>query len=151
MAAALRRRDVPDDVADRVLDQLVERGLVDDAAFAAAWVDSRHRGRGLASAVLARELRRRGVDDDLLEGALARLDSERELETARALVGRRLARTRDLEPRARVRRLLGVLARKGYPYGLAFRVVKEALEAEAAGGTGPGAPDIEDLVERPEC
>ncbi|MGH3329204.1 MAG: regulatory protein RecX [Streptomycetales bacterium] len=150
LATALRRRDVPDDIAGRVLDRLVECGLVDDAAFAAAWVDSRHQGRGLAGAALARELRRRGVDDDVVEGALARLDPASELETAHALVERRLERTRDLQPRARARRLLGMLARKGYPPGLAFRVVREALAAEAAGGTGAGMPDVDGLAEPPD-
>lgn len=57
------------------------------------------------------------------------LDSATEEETARALVLRRLRTDRGRRPEATFRRLVGMLARKGYPPGLAFRVVKEALAA----------------------
>ena len=60
------------------------------------------------------------------------LEPDQELATARALVARRLASTARLEPAARVRRLAGMLARKGYPPALALRVVREALGDEAA-------------------
>ncbi len=43
---------------------------------------------------------------------------------------RRLRSTRGLPAEARVRRLAGLLARKGYPAGLAFAVVKQALAQE---------------------
>lgn len=132
LADALRRKNVPEDVAERVLDRLGEVGLVDDAAFAESWVQSRHTGRGLARRALRSELRRRGVDDDTINDAVESLDHETELATARALVERKLASTRRLEPAARFRRLAGMLARKGYPAGLATRVVREALEAEHA-------------------
>ena len=56
LAEGLRRRGIPDEVADRVLDRFSDVGLVDDAAFANAWVTSRHRGRGLASRLLRHAL-----------------------------------------------------------------------------------------------
>jgi regulatory protein len=130
LAAVLARRRVPDDAATRVLDRFTEVGLVDDRAFAESWVESRHVGRGLARRALAHELRQRGVADPLVAETVAELDPDRELATARALVDRRLAATRGLEPTARIRRLAGLLARKGYPPGLALRVVREALAAD---------------------
>lgn len=139
LAEALAKRDVPDDVAARVLDRLTEVRLVDDEAFAHAWVESRHRGRGLARRALAHELRRRGVDDDTVDDAVDTLGTEQEVETARALVRRRLPSTARLEPQARMRRLAGMLARKGYSSGVAFRVVREELDAE---GDDPGEPDM---------
>ncbi len=105
-------------------------GLIDDEAFAEAWVSSRHAGRGLARKALAAELRTRGVDEDTVRDAVDQLDSEQEMETARRLVARKLMGTRSLEPAARVRRLAGMLARKGYSGSLAYRVVREALENE---------------------
>ena len=140
LAEAMARRDVPDGVAERVLDRFTEVGLVDDAAYAQAWVRSRHTGRGLARRALAQELRHRGVDDDLVKDAVETLAPDQELATARDLVARRLAATRGLAPQVRTRRLAGLLARKGYPSGLAFRVVREALDAEASDG---GSPDAE--------
>jgi regulatory protein len=130
LAATLSDRGVPDDVAQAVLGRFAEVGLIDDALFAELWVASRHRGRGLARHALGQELRRKGVDDDVVREAVEGLDPEQELATARALVQRKLRSTRGVPPEARVRRLAGVLARKGYPAGTAFRVVREALAAE---------------------
>ena len=130
LRAVLARREVPDDVAERVLGRFAEVGLIDDALFAQLWVSSRHRGRGLAGRALSQELRRKGVEDDVVRDAVDELDHELELATARSLVARRLPATRGLAPDARVRRLAGMLARKGYPAGLAFRVVREALADE---------------------
>lgn len=130
LAEALRKREIPEDVAEAVLSRFEDVGLIDDAAFADAWVESRHHGRGLARRALARELRTKGVDSALIDEAVGRLDPEREESTARALVERKLRMTRGLDRDKRVRRLAGMLARKGYPEGLALRVVREALEAE---------------------
>ncbi|WP_131737567.1 regulatory protein RecX [Actinomadura roseirufa] len=137
LADALRRRDVPDEVAGRVLSRLTDVGLIDDESFARSWVESRHAGRGLARRALAAELRHRGVAADTVEDAVDSLDPGREERTARALVDRRLPATSGLDPARRMRRLVGVLARKGYPPGLCYRVVKEALADE---GT-----DLDDL------
>ncbi|CAL9540295.1 Regulatory protein RecX [Streptomyces sp. enrichment culture] len=130
LAEALRKREIPEDVAESVLSRLEDVGLIDDAAFADAWVESRHHGRGLARRALARELRHKGVDSELIDHAVEQLDPEREERTARALVERKLRATKGLERDRRLRRLAGMLARKGYPEGLALRVVREALEAE---------------------
>ncbi|CAL9292809.1 recombination regulator RecX [Streptomyces sp. SudanB182_2057] len=130
LADALRKREIPEDVAQEVLDRFEEVGLIDDGAFADAWVESRHHGRGLARRALARELRTKGVDSALIEDAVAQLDSEQEEATARELVARKLRATRGLDRDKRLRRLAGMLARKGYPEGMALRVVRQALEEE---------------------
>ncbi|MGP4114191.1 regulatory protein RecX [Streptomyces sp. 4N509B] len=130
LADALRAREVPESAIAEVLDRLQEVGLVDYEVFAAAWVDSRHHGRGLARRALAGELRTRGVDAAIIERAVERLDGEQEEETARALVARRLRATRGLEEGKRVRRLVAMLARRGYAEGTARRVVREALREE---------------------
>ncbi|MBB5628679.1 regulatory protein [Sphaerisporangium krabiense] len=130
LAEALRRKDVPEAAAEAVLSRFSDVGLIDDEAFAQAWVTSRHAGRGLARRALANELRKRGVEEETVREALDQLDPDQELETARRLVERKLPGTRNLEPAARVRRLAGMLARKGYSGGVAYRVVREALESE---------------------
>ena len=130
LAAVLAKKGVPDDAAEAVLGRFTEVGLIDDATFSQMWVETRHRGRGLAGRALQQELRRKGVDDVTAREAAATLDPEQEAATARSLVQRKLSSTRGLAPEARVRRLAGMLARKGYPAGLAFRIVKEELERE---------------------
>jgi regulatory protein len=136
----LAKRHVPDDVARRVLDRLEEVGLVDDAAFARAWVESRQAGRGLARRVLVQELRRKGVDDEVARGALDEIDPAAEEQAARALVRRRMRSMRSISPEARVRRLISMLARKGYSGNVVFRVVRDEVEAS---GVGDGVVDLE--------
>lgn len=138
LAAALTKRGVPDDAAETVLSRFTEVGLIDDRAFAATWVDSRHSGRGLARRALAAELRKRGIDGDVVGEAVAVVDAEAEDRAARQLVARRLTATRRLDQPTRVRRLAGMLARKGYPPGVAMRAVRDALAAE---GDDPGELD----------
>ncbi|WP_051731777.1 regulatory protein RecX [Kitasatospora phosalacinea] len=132
LADALRRKEIPDETVEQVLDRLEEVGLIDDAAFAEAWVESRHAVRGLSRRALAQELRTKGVTGETAERALLQVDAEDETEAARALVARKLRSTAGLERGVRTRRLVGVLARRGYAEGLAFRVVREALDAEGA-------------------
>jgi regulatory protein len=144
--SALSRRGVPDETAEAVLGRFAEVGLIDDAMFAASWVESRHHGRGLSARALAAELRQRGVAADNIQAALDRLDPEQEVATARALVARRIAATSGQPLPARIRRLMGLLARKGYPQALAYRVVREALEQEGIDPAGAGI----DLSDAPE-
>ncbi|MDQ0907173.1 regulatory protein [Streptomyces canus] len=130
LADALRKREIPDDAAEEVLSRFEEVGLINDSAFADAWVESRHHGRGLARRALAQELRTKGVDSTLIDAAVSQLDSEQEEATARELVDRKLRATRGLDRDKRLRRLAGMLARKGYSEGMALRVVRQALEEE---------------------
>jgi regulatory protein len=129
LAAVLRRRGVPDQVAERVLGRFSEVGLIDDAAFAEQWVHSRHSSRGLARRALAAELHRKGVDGEVVGQAVAALDRDSEERRARELVDRRLRSMAPADERA-ANRLVGMLARKGYPAGVAYRVVREALREQ---------------------
>jgi len=146
LATALRRRGIPDDAAEAVLARFAEVKLIDDTTFARAWVESRHHSRGLAGRALAGELRRKGVAHDDITAALDELAPDQELETARELVAKRLAATRGQPGLARMRRLTGVLARKGYSPALAYRVAREALEQEAveAGRTAYYLADMQE-------
>jgi regulatory protein len=130
LATALRKRRIPDEVAESVLRRFTEVGLIDDAAFARAWVESRHHSRGLARRALSAELRQRGIPDGEVRSAVGLLGPQDELATARQLVAKRLPASRGKPTPARARQLMGMLARKGYPAGLAAQVVREALEQE---------------------
>jgi regulatory protein len=135
LAQALARKGVPAEAAAAVLDRFDEVGLIDDAAFAGQWVRSRHQHRGLGRRAIAVELRRKGVADDVAGEALAEVDAESEARRARELVERKLRSvpvgTAD-QRAAAGRRLVGMLARKGYGAGIAYRVVREALAEHGA-------------------
>jgi regulatory protein len=123
----LADRLVPDEIAESLLDRFEEVGLVDDAAFANAWVSSRQVGKGLAPRALAQELRRKGIDDEVARQALDQVGLDDQLEAARLLVRRKSRAVARLDTTTATRRLVAMLARKGYGSGLAYRVVKEEL------------------------
>ncbi|HEV7171956.1 regulatory protein RecX [Pedococcus sp.] len=123
----LRQRDCPDDVARVVLDRMAAVGLVDDEAYAGMLVRSQQVGRGLAKRALARELRTKGVDDQIARATLDAIDPEDERERARQLVAKRLRTMHGLDPVVQTRRLAGMLARKGYPPDVSMTVIREAV------------------------
>jgi regulatory protein len=124
----LERRGIPEDVSGAVLDRFEEVELVDDAEFARQWVETRHAGRGLARRALAYELRHRGVEEEVVRGAVDQIDPDDEFEAARALVRRRLVSLTG-DPAGRARRLAGMLARRGYGPGIARRAIEAELGA----------------------
>lgn len=123
----LRSRNCPGDVAARVLDRFTELGLVDDQAYAETLVRTRRQTKGLARRALEHELRRKGVGDDVVTASLADTDSVDEEDRARHLVEKRLRTLHGLDAAVQTRRLAGMLARKGYPAALSYRVIREAM------------------------
>ena len=106
-------------------------------------MESRHHSRGLSKRSLSAELRRNGVENEQISEAIDTLDPEQEVATARRLVERKMASTRGRPPETRVRQAAGMLARKGYPPGLAFRLIREVMQAEGA----EAAIDLDELNE----
>ena len=128
----LAKKNVPSDIATRLLDRFEEVGLVDDETFARSWIASRGSarsggGKGLARRALAQELRRKGIDDEVARDALDEIDPAEEEAAARALVRKKLRSLNRVDDATATRRLVGMLARKGYGSGLAFAVVRDEL------------------------
>lgn len=131
LAGQLAKRGYPDDVSQRVLDRLAEVGLVDDADFAEQWVQSRRANAGKGKRALAAELRTKGVDTDVITAALAGIDAGAERQRAEQLVRDKLRREKLADDDTKVtRRLIGMLARRGYSQTMAFDVVKDELANE---------------------
>jgi regulatory protein len=96
-------------------------------------VRSRHFNAGKGKRALASEVRTKGVDDEVIAGALADIDSDAERVRAEQLVADKLRRERLTDGTDDVkvaRRLVGMLARRGYNQSMAFDVVKVALASE---------------------
>ena len=132
MAGALAKKNVPDKLATSLLDRFEEVGLIDDVDFARQWVQSRQRTRGLAPRVLALELRRKGIADEIVRDVLADIDPVDERQAAHRLVQKKLRSMASLDDTTRIRRLTSMLARKGYSPQLAFDVVRAELETASA-------------------
>jgi regulatory protein len=133
LAGQLTKRGYPDEVSTLVLDRLTDVGLVDDEDFAEQWVRSRHVNAGKGKRALASELRTKGIDDEVIADVLADIDSDAERARAEQLVADKLRRERltdDTDDVKVARRLVGMLARRGYHQSMAFDVVKVALASE---------------------
>lgn len=127
LAAALRRKGVEDATAVAVLERLTEVKLVDDEAYAESFVHSGHAYQGLGRRALEAQLRRRGVDGSTASAAVSTVDGAAEEQRARELIRRRVPAVASIDEATAIRRLVGLLARKGYPPGLCYRVVREEL------------------------
>src|ERR1700755_3545225 len=128
----LTKRGFPDEVSNRVLDRLAQVGLVDDAGFAEQWVRSRRVNAGKGKRALAAELRTKGVDNEVITAALADIDAGAERERPEPLGREKLRRGclgGDVDAKV-MRRLVGMLARRGYHQSMALDVVTVELANE---------------------
>lgn len=132
LAGQLAKRGYPDDVTEAVLARLATVGLIDDEDFAAQWVRSRQTYAGKGKRALAAELRTKGVEAEVIAAALDGLDAGTERVRAEQLVERRLRREAlgEGDDVKVTRRLVGMLARRGYSQSMAVAVVTGALAAE---------------------
>jgi regulatory protein len=132
---ALQRKGFDAETSETLLGKLDRAGLVNDEEFAQLWVKSRHANQGLSRTALVAELRRKGVDGDVAAQAAGEVDRESEEQMARELVRKRLGSLGNVDEQTALRRLLGFLARKGYPQGLAYTVIREELREYGAEST----------------
>ncbi|MGU3500406.1 recombination regulator RecX [Mycobacterium sp. C31M] len=126
----LTKRGYPDEVITPVLGRLVEVKLLDDAAFAQEWVRSRRANSGKGKRALAVELRTKGVDEELIAETLDSVDAGEWRVQAEQLVATKLRRERLDDELKVTRRLVAMLARRGYNQGMAFDVVSTQLAQE---------------------
>lgn len=130
LAQKLVQRGISPAIIERVLDRFTEVGLIDDQAYADAYVRTKHQERSLSRRALAAELRRKGVDDDLVAAAAEVVDPDAEEAAAARLIAKRAPAALAAGPEAARRRLLALLDRRGYPADLSVRVVEAALRGQ---------------------
>src|ERR1700722_17908948 len=132
LAGQLAKRGYPDDVSTRVLDRLSDVGLVDDAGFAEQWVHSRRANAGKGKRALAAELHTKGVDNDVITSVLGGINPAAERGRAEQLVRARLRRENlgDADDAPVSRRMVAMLARRGFGQTMAYEVVSAELAAE---------------------
>lgn len=130
LRAKMLAKDIPEDVADEVIERYRDVGLVNDPELAATIVRTRHRERGQSRRAIAMELRRKEFSPDVIEGALTEIDDASEDAAARELASKRWNQLEGVPHDARVRRVVGMLGRKGYGPGIAFAVVNSLERAD---------------------
>lgn len=124
------------ELIEPLLDKFEAAKLIDDAEYAQSFVAQKSRTKKLSRAALRRELAERGVRGEEAESALAQRTDEQEREDAAELVRKKLRPGMDLSDRAEkdkvTRRLLGMLARRGYSSSVSMSVIREELAAYGA-------------------
>jgi regulatory protein len=130
LANILKKREIPDEIAEAVLDRFTEAQLIDDAAFARAFVNSRLAISGKSKSVIARELKLKGVSAEDAAVALGIIDPELENQTAYSVAKKRYQQLSSLAPEVRKRRLMGFLMRRGFSSGLTSRILRDLEQSE---------------------
>lgn len=124
------------ELIEPLLDKFEAAKLIDDAEYAQTFVAQKSRTKKLSRAALRRELAERGVRGEEAENALAQRTDEQEREDAAELVRKKLRPGMDFSNRAEkdrvTRRLLGMLARRGYSSSVSMTVIREELAAYGA-------------------
>lgn len=128
----LNLKDLPEDIIEETLDKLTEMKYINDEHYAESFVFSKQNFGSKGKGAIRQELRRKGVDSEIIETTLETVSDEDERERAIELVKKKLPSTRNLDRQKRSNRLVGMLSRKGYAGNIVFSVVKECLDEEAA-------------------
>lgn len=127
LAKDLKEKDISDEVANLALDRFEEVGLINDQVLASNYVSSQHERKGLGKNALRQQLRAKGVSDDVALDALSQISDDQEFQAAFALACKKIRSLQKDDAKTQLRKIVGVLARKGYSSNLAFRVAKEVI------------------------
>jgi regulatory protein len=128
LAKDLKDKDISDEVANVALDRFEEVGLINDQALASNYVSSQHERKGLGKNALRQQLRAKGVSDDVALEAISQISDDQEFQAAFALACKKIRSLQRDDAKTQLRKIVGVLARKGYSSNLAFRVAKEVIK-----------------------
>ncbi|WP_262776586.1 regulatory protein RecX [Brevibacterium permense] len=121
----LLKRDLMPEAIDVLIEKLQNSRLLNDEEFAHRFARAQRENRKLSRSVLKRELSKKGISPELASEAVAEIDGEEEL--AREVAEKKAASTRRLDYAVRERRILGMLARRGFPSAICIKVTREVL------------------------
>lgn len=122
----LLRKECDPELFEPILNRYEEAELINDRAYAAAFVSMRLQTKGLAVSALRRELKMRGIDDQIILEVLSDITMEDQLDRATELAAKRLRGMSSLDPRVASRRVFGFLQRRGYSGTVASDAIRRA-------------------------
>ncbi|WP_257202183.1 recombination regulator RecX [Corynebacterium cystitidis] len=129
----LLKAEFAPELVNDVCDEFERTGLLNDQTFAREWVRQRAARRGKSSRALDRELQEKGVASAIRVEAISQLSAEDEEKTARVIAEKKARSVKEVpEDRAAydkvLRRVVGALARRGFPSAMSFSIAKAALD-----------------------
>lgn len=130
----LRKRELEPEVFGPELDRLEALGVIDDASLAVSLAFTQHSRKGLGRTAIEQDLKRRHIDPELIEIALADIADEDELDRATELAVKRIGQLSSYDDETVRRRLHGFLARKGYSSGIVRQAMDAAFASRKRGG-----------------
>ena len=110
----LRKKQISDEIIDHVVYRLDQNGLLDDNQFANLWVENRNEFRPRSHRMLAIELRKKGIGEDIITQVLENTTADEEL--AYNAAQKQVRRYRTLDWQDFRRKLGSFLARRGFSY-----------------------------------
>ena len=142
----LREKNISESTRHDALDRVTEMGYIDDREFARAWVHSRIRSRGLAPAVLQRELTSKGVSPEFIEEALAGVDPEHTRSRGYELAEKKMRSLTSVSPQIAIQRIYSLLQRKGYRSAESLEIARHVVSLHSdVGFEQEFAPGLEPL------
>lgn len=125
--------EFPSPMIQEVVDDLTRSGLLNDELFASEWVRQRFANRGKSKMVLNRELQEKGIAASVRADALEQITHNAEEQVARKLAAKKAATIKTAAPdfaakQKDLRKVVGVLARRGFPSELSMSIAREELE-----------------------
>ncbi|MFP4202379.1 MAG: regulatory protein RecX [Candidatus Acetothermia bacterium] len=124
----LAKKDYPPEIIDETIEWATEANLIDDRLFTEYFVEDRLENKPKGRSGLYRDLLEHGVDGELAKEVLGeKVTPEDEEERCRKLAQKRLKKYEGDDVKARYRKTLGFLERRGFPKGTAGSVLKEIL------------------------
>jgi regulatory protein len=113
--------------ANELLERLRELGYVDDRALAEQLRYSHYERKSQSRQVVARLMSTRKIPAEVIDEVLEDIGSDDELSAAREVAEKRASQMTSLDDATMERRLVGFLARRGYPGGVVRSVVGEII------------------------
>jgi regulatory protein len=109
---ARKNHDAP--IIDVIIHELVADGWINDAAYGRAVIESVTRTRPAGAKLLRQKLRSRKIDDEAILDEVSERDSTEDVEAAFGFAKRQWAKLEEVPRPKAIRRLAGLLARRGY-------------------------------------
>ena len=111
---SLHQKQIPEEIIENVINRLGENGLLDDKRFANLWIENRNEFRPRSHRMLALELRKKGISEDIISQVLENTTADEEL--AHNAAQKQMRRYKTLEWQDFRRKLGSFLARRGFSY-----------------------------------
>ena len=127
LAQDLKKKKIEEDIAKQALDRFEELGLINDQTYSENFVANTHERRKLGKKALKQQLRSKGVSEETANQAVLQISDEDEFKSALALALKKIRSIQKDDPQTQIRKIVSLLARKGYSSSLSFQVAKQVI------------------------